>query len=165
MATSAWVSVIGTPEFYLNDPYRCILASNTASGPLLLRTFRSAIANGTRLHSRCWAAERDDSPQPAVIRARCFSAPGQFLHYQNIVELLRLIKIRGRKSLKRPRPQMAHCDPCRTISPPNDRRLYHVLPTLAGLVQSRKARGRIVYIENLQRRIELNLNNARGQFL
>lgn len=165
MATSAWLSAIGTPEFCLNGQYRCVLASIAASGPILLRTFRSAIANCPPLYSRCWAAERENSPQPAVIRARYFSAPGQFLHYQNIVELLQLIEIRRRKSHMRLRPQMAHCDPCRTISPPNDRRLYHVLPTLAGLARNREARGCMVYIKNLRRRFELNPTIARRQII
>lgn len=184
MTATVWADSYGAARSYLNSRFRRILDVVVASSLLiLLAPALCLIAIGIRLstpgpvifrqlrhgkgqrpfellkfRSMYWAGESEVTIKQATPGDSRVTALGRILRYTSMDELPQLINvIRGEMSLVGPRPHAIEHDNYYADLIPNYRKRFQARPGLTGLAQVSGARGRTPHIEDMQRRIDLDL--------
>jgi len=105
-----------------------------------------------------WTAKSDEAIKQATPDDPRVTRFGRILRYTSMDELPQLINvIRGEMSMVGPRPHAIEHDAYYTDLIPNYRKRFQARPGLTGLAQVSGARGRTPRVEDMQRRIELDL--------
>jgi len=184
MTATVWADTYVAARSYLNGRFRRLLDLAIASSLLiLLAPALGLIAIGIRLstpgpvifrqlrhgkgqrpfellkfRSMYWAGEPEVAVKQATPGDSRVTAIGRILRYTSMDELPQLINvIRGEMSLIGPRPHAIEHDNYYADLIPNYRKRFQARPGLTGLAQVSGARGRTPNIEDMQRRIDLDL--------
>jgi len=184
MTATVWADSYVAARSYLNSRFRrmldlaialgllillapalCLIAIGirlSTPGPVIFRQLRHGKGQRPfellKFRSMYWAGESEVTIKQATPGDSRVTALGRILRYTSMDELPQLINvIRGEMSLVGPRPHAIEHDNYYADLIPNYRKRFQARPGLTGLAQVSGARGRTPHIEDMQRRIDLDL--------
>lgn len=184
MTATVWADSYVAARSYLNSRFRrmldlaialgllillapalCLIAIGirlSTPGPVIFRQLRHGKGQRPfellKFRSMYWAGESEVTIKQATPGDSRVTALGRILRYTSMDELPQLINvIRGEMSLVGPRPHAIEHDNYYADLIPNYRKRFQTRPGLTGLAQVSGARGRTPHIEDMQRRIDLDL--------